>query len=141
MIVVGVGLVGAVISSLATRHPSAAANAPSQTTKSGEEIARGELTKMAYLAGGSLKHAMRDPDSLGIEDAYGKTVQFKGQGIPVVCILYNAQNGFGGTNREHIVFSAAGGDKSVKNWNKFCSGGGFTQLDYAVKSGATMVSN
>jgi hypothetical protein len=101
--------------------------------------AASELSKMAMLAGGSLKKAMRDPDSLVIERAYGRTEK---HGVSYVCIEYRGRNGFNGMDRGHVVFSMIGGDKSARNWNKFCTGDkDFTDLSYQVQSGVKLLGS
>lgn len=112
--------------------PSDLSSSPSPNSKSDQDVKM--VDGMAIKAGQSLKAAMRDPDSLVIEDAYGKTEK---HGLPYVCILYRAKNGFGGYNRDHVMFSMAGGDQSVRGWNKYCAGeGGFRDESVAVKYGA-----
>lgn len=99
---------------------------------------RDDLAGMAILAGASLKKAARDPDSLEIERAYGRTEK---HGVSYVCVLYRARNGFGGMNREHAVFSLAGGDPSAKAWNKWCDGSdGYSELTGSVTTGTSMSS-
>lgn len=107
-------------------------------TESPSGESKDDLGGMAILAGESLKGAARDPDSLEIERAFGRTEK---HGVSYVCILYRARNGFGGMNREHVVFSLAGGDTSSKAWNKWCTGSeGYSELTSNVETGTSMSS-
>lgn len=111
-----------------------AANATPSATPSSS--ASNDLGGMAVLAGASLKKSARDPDSLEIERAFGRTEK---HGVSYVCITYRARNGFGGMNREHVVFSLAGGDPSSRAWNKWCTGSGdYDELTGNVKTGTSM---
>ena len=94
---------------------------------------------MAIVTGESLKKAARDPDSLTIDRAFGRTEK---HGVTYVCVEYRGRNGFGGMNREHAVFSIVGGDQSAHAWNKFCTGDkGFTEVTSAVQTGVSMSPN
>ena len=88
------------------------------------------------LAGESLKKAARDPESLVIERAFGRTEK---HGLSYVCVLYRARNGFGGMSRDHAVFSLVGGDQTAHAWNKWCTGlKDFEDLTGTVKTGASL---
>ncbi|WP_404711737.1 zinc ribbon domain-containing protein [Sphingomonas sp. MMS24-J13] len=68
----------------------------------------------ALAAGQALVRNVRNPDSLTIEGAWasddGKTL----------CIRYRAQNGFGGMNRETVVYHNDTPHQDGKSWNKYC---------------------
>lgn len=98
--------------------------------------ATSDLGGLAILTGASLKKSARDPDSLVIERAFGRTEE---SGVSYVCVLYRARNGFGGMNRDHVVFSAAGGDQSSRSWNKYCTKpDGYDNVTSGVEAGASM---
>ena len=92
-----------------------------------------DIASMALLTGESLKKAMRDPDSLVIEQAYGRTEK---HGVTYICVSYRGNNGFGGKSKEHAVFTLAGGDQSAHAWNKYCVGDeGFRDVTSEVQTG------
>ena len=71
---------------------------------------------IAFESGKTLKEAMRDPSSFvaeyaGVDDAG-----------TIVCISYRAKNGFGGMNRESVVFANNTGSKNTADWKKYCTG-------------------
>jgi ribosomal protein L40E len=53
----------------------------------------------------SLKAAARDPESLSFDEIVAN------DDGTLVCFKYRAKNGFGGTNREVVAFSLAGGSR------------------------------
>ncbi len=115
--------------------PGAAASAaPLAAKKTNDEIGG-----MAIVAGESLKKAMRDPDSLSIDRAFGRTEK---HGVTYVCVEYRGRNGFGGMDREHAVFSLVGGDQSAHAWNKYCTGDkDFTEVTATVQTGVSISPN
>lgn len=72
-------------------------------------------SSLGALSVASLKASLRNPDSLTVESVLAAPAG------KYVCILYRAQNGFGGMNRDHVVFTEAGGDPSVGTWNRKCA--------------------
>jgi len=125
LILLGIGFVGALISGAANQKvglPSTTANATGNTTaEDAEHKAETARTEFAALAVASLKKAMRDPDSFKLERAF-TTMDAK-----YACVLYRARNGFGGMNRDHVVFTTKGGDQSAYAWNKHCVKGEFSE--------------
>lgn len=122
LVILGIGVIGAIVGGGGTA-PSNEATAETNTPaeKTAEEKAQSERATMAALAVASLKKSLRDPDSFTLERAF-TTVDAK-----YACILYRARNGFGGMNREHVVFTMAGGDQSASAWNKRCVDGEFSE--------------
>jgi hypothetical protein len=132
----------ALISSILPKSAILPSSSPSETPSADASVApkaTDEVLGMALLTGGSLKKAMRDPDSLVIERAFGRTEK---HGVTYVCVVYRGSNGFGGKTREHAVFSLAGGDQSAHAWNKFCVGDhGFREVTSEVQSGVQIAPN
>ena len=112
---------------------SATAIAARSDMPSASESGEPKLTKsgLAALAVASLKRSLRNPDSLSLEDV------LVDDEAKHVCITYRAQNGFGGLNAEHVVFTEAGGDQSARAWNRHCA---HKQLD-DEKSAATSLAD
>jgi len=136
--VVGLGwmtlIVGlAITSGMSTRPGSPAVAAAETAAPPKEEIKADNPNAVAPLVVGmSLKAAARSPDSLIIEHATANPSR------TFVCVLYRAQNGFGGMNRSHVVFTKAGGDPSARAWNRKCVTDGLQNVTNEVKSGAGM---
>lgn len=80
----------------------------------------------ARAAARAIKSALRDPDSLQFE-----AVRVS-DNAKVICAEYRAKNGFGGTNRESIVFVNGSAHKDAATWNKNCAVAMSNYL-YAVK--------
>ena len=83
-------------------------------------------TVAAKSAAQALKKAARDPDSLKIE-----TVRVS-EDAAAICVEYRARNGFGGMNKELMVYLGGVGSQDVKVWNKNCTKNMFDML-YAIK--------
>jgi hypothetical protein len=123
LILFAVGAIGAAITG---DHKGGAsgqsvADSNSVVSNTAEDKAQDKRAEMAAVAVASLKNALRDPDSFKLERAF-TTMDAK-----YACILYRARNGFGGMNREHVVFTEAGGDQSARGWNKHCVKGEFSE--------------
>lgn len=90
------------------------------------ELKRQEDADSAYalarIAIGSLRKAVRDPNSLVVEEVYSR------RPANAICIRYRAKNGFGGFNRATIVFAGLLLSEKVATWNKYCSGEGFYDI-------------
>jgi hypothetical protein len=116
-------VIGIIAGALGGGHNGASTSSPDSnaSANSVEDKAQSRRAAMAGLAVASLKQALRDPDSFHLERAF-TTMDAK-----YACILYRARNGFGGMNREHVVFTEAGGDESVRAWNKHCVKGEFSE--------------
>jgi hypothetical protein len=123
LVILGIGFIGALIGGGGSSGTSNEAAAATNTTAAdtAEEKAQNERASIAGLAVASLKQALRDPDSFKLERAF-TTMDAK-----YACILYRARNGFGGMNREHVVFTTKGGDQSASAWNKHCVKGDFSE--------------
>ena len=125
LVLLGLGVLGKVMGSVSGVPGNAVGNASEASenaaTVSADEKAANARLEMAGLAVGSLKRAARDPDSLKIERVF-TTMDAK-----FACIRYRARNGFGGMNREHVVFASVGGDTSARSWNKYCVKGEFSE--------------
>jgi hypothetical protein len=122
--ILGIGFLGAIISGVTNQKggsASATANATENTSgEDAEHKAETARTEFAAISVASLKKAMRDPDSFKLERAF-TTMDAK-----YACILYRSRNGFGGMNRDHVVFTTKGGDQSAYAWNKHCVKGEFS---------------
>jgi hypothetical protein len=117
-----IGAIGAAISGAGKNGTAGQAAADTNaSSSSAEDKAQSKRAAMAGLAVASLKNALRDPDSFKLERAF-TTMDAK-----YACVLYRAKNGFGGMNREHVVFTEAGGDQSAHGWNKHCVKGKFSE--------------
>lgn len=121
----GIGAFGLIVGGLANKNgggneAAADANATAPE-KSAEDKAQNKRAEMAGIALASLQAAVRDPDSFKLERAF-TTMDAK-----YACIRYRARNGFGGMNREHVVFTARGGDQSASAWNRHCVVGDFSE--------------
>src|SRR5579862_9905866 len=112
-VVLFVGVLGAIINAV-TRSFVTDPSSRAVEAESGERPARaasGALT---------LKNAMRNPDSFKLSSAL---VMSTGS----VCYLYRAQNGFGGVDVGHAVFTATGNFKTDESdgfatlWHKECA--------------------
>jgi DNA-directed RNA polymerase subunit RPC12/RpoP len=95
-----------------------AARTPEQVAADEKEAAQEAVRVGAVrVAVDQLRKSLRDPDSLVVESA-------RAAADPVlVCIEYRAKNGFGGMNKEFVVFTgkkAYPGNAAV--WNKSCLG-------------------
>lgn len=74
-----------------------------------------ELTfQKTVLAAATVKRAMRDPDSLVWEDILAS------DDASVICLQYRAKNGFGGMNREFVVYANGTASQKTADWNKHC---------------------
>ena len=84
------------------------------------ETAQDKQTKQrdyaAYLSAKALKASLRNPDSLAFEYIHAN------DDGSVVCIKYRAQNGFGGTNLERVVFKDGNPSQSRSTWQANCVG-------------------
>jgi len=104
----------------------AANSALTEGNTSAEDKAATARTEFAALAVASLRKALRDPDSFKLERAF-TTMDAK-----YACVLYRARNGFGGMNRERVVFTTKGGDQSASAWNRRCVKGEFSEQTAAA---------
>jgi hypothetical protein len=78
--------------------------------------------KLAWTRVAALKSSMRDPQTFALESVHVTRAD-------VVCIEYNARNGFGGTNRESMVVDGTQPYLSTDNgslfflaWDRLCAG-------------------
>jgi len=92
--------------------PSQASSAPETSEESAAEKLR---TRTALAAGHTLKAAMRNPDSLIIEQALAS------DDGTLLCVSYRGQNGFGGMNRDKIAFKQGVPHTQAAYWNKHCA--------------------
>lgn len=125
MVLIVIAFIGMIIAAGGS-HNDAASSVATNTTQNAagetaETKAENARTEFAGLAVASLKKALRDPDSFKLERAF-TTMDAK-----YACIRYRARNGFGGMNREHVVFTAKGGDQSASAWNRHCVKGEFSE--------------
>jgi hypothetical protein len=119
----GVAVIGVMLSGLG--GPSAPPEPPDP-----KAAAKKEADLKRYVAAGAvadtLKKALRDPDSLKFESVRVN------DDASVVCAEYRAKNGFGGTNKEMVVFVNLKGSQDAATWNKHCLAPMTDQL-YAVQ--------
>lgn len=88
---------------------------------------------LAGIAVASLRQSLRNPESLKVESA------LVDDGAKHACITYRAQNGFGGTNFSHVVFTSAGGDQSPGAWNRHCANRELNDEKYAALALAKVI--
>lgn len=86
----------------------------------------------AIAAGAALKRAARNPDSLVIEDAIAS------EDGKYLCLNYRAQNGFGGMNRESVIFQNGVPHHGAAFWNKHCMGDDMRDVKNTVELGVRM---
>jgi len=90
--------------------------------KTPAEIAAEEAANNAFKARAAfgaemidtIQSNLRDPASLIIESL------LINDNASVGCAGYRAKNGFGGTNREHVIFVNGKAKKGADAWNKHC---------------------
>ena len=97
----------------ATQKTAGAVSGSTKTSK--DDANKLHREKLALAAVKSVRAVLRNPDSMVLE-----TVLVDEEG-DIACITYRAQNGFGGMNRDQIVFTPQGGGESRTVWNKFCA--------------------
>jgi hypothetical protein len=77
------------------------------------------LKEMRYektaIAAKTLKNAMRNPDSFQVESILAS------DDAGIVCVRYRSQNGFGGMNREYVVYRNGKPSQNREVWNKYCT--------------------
>ena len=64
---------------------------------------------------GSVKANLRNPESVKWESISAN------DDASVVCVQYRAQNGFGGMNREIVVYAKGKVSQSAAVWNRHCT--------------------
>lgn len=95
-IVVAVVLVGRCASSTSPSKPAVAPEDPAAAKERAMETARFDL---AYDVAKAVRKSMRDPDSTVFE------VMGVNTSATVACAEYRSRNGFGGMNREQVVYA------------------------------------
>lgn len=73
----------------------------------------------------SIKAANRNPDSVKWEGIWANG------DASVVCIDYRGQNGFGGMNREQVVYAKNKLSREASAWNRHCTKGDLQDMIYA----------
>lgn len=96
----------------------AIASAPTKTPSQLADEAKKEraFQRTAALAG-ALKRSLRDPDSLVWESIHANA------DASVACFAYRAKNGFGGMNREFVVYADGKASQKPADWNRKCQTG------------------
>lgn len=116
LLVAGISVFGALIS--AVMAPEKGSEASSETSLEGSaKLANNrdkERNVNIVMYAKSLKAVARNPESLEYEQVLTNE---DGQ---LVCFHYRAQNGFGGTNREWVAFSPAGGSTDNATVKMIC---------------------
>ena len=101
--------------------------ASNQTEKPNKPLSPLSADSLFYVTVGAasmVKKSLRNPDSLKWEDIYSSPDGRK------ICLIYRAQNGFGGMNKEHVSFVNGKPSTSGKSFNKNCSGNGFVDMKH-----------
>lgn len=101
----------------------AAGPRPEQSAEAGKKQEEDEKrVNVALIGAGTLKKAMRDPDSFKLEAAF---IMDDGY----VCYAYRSRNGFGGYTKSHAVlsgdmktFKSSDEDGFLSIWGKHCKG-------------------
>ncbi len=110
-VVLFVAVIGAIIGGVTNSSPV-------------DEVEKAEENKKTVRAANGavmLKNVMRNPDSFKLSSA--RVISSTG----TVCYVYHAQNGFGGFNMGHAVFTSTGEFKTDESngfttlWNKECA--------------------
>ena len=99
------------LSGSTTPPVSAPQKTAAQIADDARKQARFERTVAAAI---SVKTSMRDPESLQWEEIFADD---KGN---VICLAYRARNGFGGINKEFVVYVDGKPTQKVEVWNKRC---------------------
>ncbi|MDB5582921.1 MAG: zinc ribbon protein [Bradyrhizobium sp.] len=94
-----------------------------------EKAAHDARSNIAVSAGQAIKAAVRNPDSLVIEQG------LVSDDAKLVCVEYRAQNGFGGMNRGFLAFQNGKPHENSRFWNKHCRAN-LNDVTWAVKYGA-----
>jgi len=107
---VALSFLGALFTTADRKAPQQTPSASATPASKAEEI--GDMQALA--AGQALKRAARNPESLVIEDAFASADGH------ILCLNYRAQNGFGGMNRESVVYKDGAPHQGSGYWNKHC---------------------
>lgn len=111
----GVGLIGAIVEGVRNPSGGTAINPKTPEQKAKEEADTKRFVVAAAVAE-TLKKAVRDPDSLKFD-----SVRISDD-AKVACVEYRARNGFGGMNREIVIFVDGVSRSDAATWNKRCTG-------------------
>lgn len=129
LLAVGVGIFGSMVGGGSSPSSTSPQTAPKTNEKSPEEAAKDAAHTRRFLIATvvvqALKSAARDPDSLKIDSLRVS------DDAKIACSEYRARNGFGGMNREIIVFVNGKAKSDAATWNKRCTGPMFDYLDAA----------
>lgn len=97
-------------------QPTQASKTPEQIAAEAEAKAREEAAfQKTVRAAAAVKSALRDPGSLSWESIRASS------DANVICLEYRAKNGFGGMNKEFVVFANGKPSQTVAAWNKHCT--------------------
>lgn len=95
--------------------PKTEAQIQAEKAKKDEEdkqaVMRGRVVTLAR----AVKERMRDPDSLVWEEMRAN------EDGSVVCLEYRAKNGFGGMNREFVIYAKETLSAKSKDYNRHCT--------------------
>lgn len=93
-----------------------------EAERKADEALETQRQSMGIMARAAIKNAARNPDSVSFETVYTDK-----QGS-VVCVVYRAQNGFGGMNKEMLAVDENGAHQNSSFWNKHCVGSDFYEV-------------
>lgn len=92
---------------------------PPPVPPSAAEIAAKEKKEQAFqkvvVAMKLLRGGLRNPDSLKWESVHAN------DDASIICLEYRAQNGFGGMNKEFMVFAKNTASQAPEIWNRNCN--------------------
>lgn len=80
-----------------------------------DAAAKEQQWQTVLAAGGAIRQAMRNPDSIVYEEVRANP------DASVICFQYRAQNGFGGMGRETVAIVNGKPSQARTVWNKNCT--------------------
>lgn len=116
-----------VVATNETRPPAPEKTTEQRAAESERQTAEARRLATVTAMAKTLKDAMRNPPSFVLESAAAN------DDASVICLAYRAQNGFGGVNREGIVFAGEKLAKDATAWKKHCTDQPLIDLTKAVE--------
>jgi len=123
-IVGGFFAVTIIVSIVSANNQSAAKAARTPEQVAGDAKKEAAFQKVAAVLS-SIKSAMRDPESIKWESVLAN------DDSSVVCAMYRAKNGFGGTSVERATYANGKLSTAASAWNKSCAGKTLTDMSHA----------
>lgn len=87
-----------------------------EATRVAESIMENQRSNAGRQARTAIKNAARNPDSVSFEAV------MTNESGSLICVVYRAQNGFGGMNLEQVAFKNGVPKQGSSFWNKNCAG-------------------